>query len=130
MQRVWIGLGALSGLCCVALSALAAHALLPPAQTLVREALAMQFPHALALLAVGLWRPRGGRAADAAGALFTLGTLLFCGELYVHAASGVSLGLVAPTGGTCLMAGWIALAASALRGARAPRRRPAAPGPR
>lgn len=130
MQRVWIVLGAVSGVSCVALSALAAHALAPPAQTLVREALSMQFPHALALLAVGLWVPRGGRAADAAGALFTLGSVLFCGELYLHAATGVEHGLVAPVGGTCLMAGWLALALSAIRAPPAPRRTRDEPGPR
>jgi uncharacterized membrane protein YgdD (TMEM256/DUF423 family) len=115
MQRLWMGLGAVSGLACVGLSALAAHALADPARTLVREALAMQFPHALALLAAGLWVPRGGRLADLAGAGFAFGTLLFCGELYFHAATGVSLGVVAPVGGFCLMAGWVLLAASALR---------------
>ena len=115
MQRLWIGLGSVSGLLSVALAAVAAHALGPAARTLVQEGLAMQFPHALALLAAGLWVPRGGRLADAAGAGFALGSLLFCGELYVHAASGVSLGVVAPIGGTCLMAGWALLALSAVR---------------
>ncbi len=115
MQRLWMGLGAISGLACVALAAVAAHALADPARMLVQEALAMQFPHALALLAVGLWVPRGGRLADAAGAGFALGTLLFCGELYVHAATGVALGVVAPIGGFCLMAGWALLALSAAR---------------
>ncbi len=118
MQRLWMGLGAVSGLACVALSALAAHALAAPARTLVQEALTMQLPHALALLAVGLWTPRGGRLADLAGAGFALGTVLFCGELYFHAATGVSLGVVAPLGGTCLMAGWLLLAVSALRAPR------------
>ena len=115
MQRVWMGLGAVSGLVCVALSAIAAHALVPPARTLVQEGLAMQFPHALALLAAGLWAPRGGRFADWAGAGFALGSALFCGELYFHAATGVALGVVAPIGGTCLMAGWLLLTVSALR---------------
>ncbi|MDE2333514.1 MAG: DUF423 domain-containing protein [Rhodospirillales bacterium] len=115
MQRLWIGVGGVSGLLSVGLAALAAHALAPSARNLVQEGLAMQFPHALALLAVGLWAPRGGRLADAAGAAFALGTVLFCGELYVHAATGVSLGVVAPTGGTVLMIGWLLLAVSALR---------------
>ena len=115
MQRLWMGLGAVSGLVCVALSAIAAHALVPPARTLVQEGLAMQFPHALALLAAGLWAPRGGRLTDAAGAAFVLGSVLFCGELYVHAATAIPLGVVAPIGGTCLMAGWLLLALSALR---------------
>ena len=96
MQRLWMSLGAVSGLVCVALSSIAAHALMPPARTLVQEGLSMQFPHALALLAVGLWVPRGGRLANCAGA-------------------GFALGVVAPIGGTCLMAGWLLLTVSALR---------------
>ena len=115
MQRVWLVLGAVSGLISVALSALAAHALAPAARTLVQEGLAMQLPHALALLAVGLWASRGGRLADAAGAAFALGTVLFCGELYFHAATGIALGVVAPLGGSLLMAGWLLLALSACR---------------
>ena len=117
MQRVWIGLGAISGLICVALAALAAHALHGAARPLVEEGLTMQTPHALALLATGLWAPRGGRLADAAGAGFALGTLLFCGALYAHAALGASLGPLAPLGGIALMAGWALLALSALRAA-------------
>ena len=115
MQRLWIALGAVSGLLSVGLAAIAAHALAPPARNLVQEGLAMQFPHALALLAVGLWSSRAGRLADAAGAAFALGTVLFCGELYVHAVTGVTLGVVAPIGGTTLMGGWLLLALSALR---------------
>ncbi len=115
MQRLWLALGAVSGLISVALSALAAHALTPAARTLMQEGLAMQLPHALALLAVGLWAPRGGRLADAAGAGFALGSVLFCGELYFHAAAGIALGVAAPIGGTLLMAGWLLLARSAAR---------------
>jgi uncharacterized membrane protein YgdD (TMEM256/DUF423 family) len=69
--------------------------------------------HALALMGVGLWSPRGGWLADLAGAAFVVGLLLFCGATYSLGLAGVSLGILAPTGGTLLMIGWLLLAASA-----------------
>lgn len=118
MQRVWIGTGALAGFLAVALSAVAAHGLeaLGPARLgMFRSGVQMQGWHALALLACGLWAPRGGRLADLAGAAFLIGLLLFCGAVYVLALTNVSLGLLAPTGGTLMMIGWLLLGVSALR---------------
>lgn len=118
MQRLWITFGALAGFGAVAMAAVAAHALggLPPSQVvMVRSAIEMQGWHALALFGIGLWVPRGGRLADAAGAAFAVGLLAFCGAVYLQGLGGVSLGPVAPTGGTLLMLGWLLLAASALR---------------
>jgi uncharacterized membrane protein YgdD (TMEM256/DUF423 family) len=66
-------------------------------------------------VACGLWSPRGGVLADLAGAAFALGLLLFCGAVYTLALGGVSLGAVAPTGGTILMLAWLLLGLSALR---------------
>ena len=76
MQRTWIALGALAGLTAVAMAAVAAHGLGgldPAAVAMVRSGIEMQGWHALALLACGLWAPRGGRLADAAGAAFAAG---------------------------------------------------------
>ena len=56
-----------------------------------------------------------GALAQAAGAAFGLGLLLFCGGVLARVLGGVSLGPVAPIGGTCLMLGWVLLGASALR---------------
>ena len=84
MQRLWIALGALAGLTAVAMAALAAHGLDwldPAALQMVRNTLEMQGWHALALLACGLWAPRGGRLVDWAGAAFIVGLLLFCGAV-------------------------------------------------
>jgi uncharacterized membrane protein YgdD (TMEM256/DUF423 family) len=67
------------------------------------------------LLGTALWLPRGGRLADAAALAFAAGTILFCGSVYALALAGVSLGLLAPTGGITLMLGWLLLGASALR---------------
>ena len=75
----------------------------------------MQSLHALALLATALWAPSGGRLAQAAAACFALGTLLFTAGVYAQALAATSLGPVAPTGGTILMAGWLLLALSAIR---------------
>ena len=118
MQRVWIGLGSLAGLTAVAMAALAAHGLeaLGPARiAMVRSGVQMQGWHALALLACGLWAPRGGRLADCAGAAFLLGLLLFCGAVYALALGEVRIGPLAPVGGTLLMVGWALLGVSVLR---------------
>lgn len=116
MQRVWIGIGGLAGFGAVAMAAFAAHGVSDPgAARIVASGVQMQGWHALALLGTGLWAPRGGRLADAAGLCFALGLLLFCAAVYAHGLTGVSWGMVAPIGGTLLMIGWLALAASALR---------------
>lgn len=124
MARLWIGLGALAGLLAVAMAALVAHDLgeIGPARLeMTRAALQMQGWHALALLACGLWAPRGGRLADAAGATFTAGLVLFCGGVYGLALGGRPVGMLAPVGGTLLMLGWALLGISALCAAPAPR---------
>jgi uncharacterized membrane protein YgdD (TMEM256/DUF423 family) len=119
MDRIWIGLGGLAGLGAVAMSALAAHALPQSldasAVAMVHNAVQMQGWHALALLGAGLWSGRGGVLAHLAGALFALGLLAFCGAVYALALGGIHTGVLAPTGGFTLMAGWALLAASALR---------------
>jgi uncharacterized membrane protein YgdD (TMEM256/DUF423 family) len=116
MQRIWIGLGGLAGFGAVAMAAFAAHGIADPtALRIVSSGVQMQGWHALALLGVGLWAPRGGRLAHAAGATFTVGLILFCGSVYALGIAGMSWGLLAPTGGILLMLGWLLLAASALR---------------
>ena len=118
MGRLWVGLGALAGLGAVAMSAFAAHGLAwlePKALHMVESAAQMQGWHALALLATGVWAPRGGRWGDAAGFAFTAGIVLFCGSVYALALKGIAAGGVAPAGGTLLMIGWALLGVSALR---------------
>jgi len=118
MQRVWIGLGALAGLTAVAMAAAAAHFLAwldPAALLMVRSAVEMHGWHASALLACGIWAPRGGRLVDWASTAFALGILLFCGAVYALALIGLHLPMVAPLGGTLLMLGWALLGLSALR---------------
>ena len=116
MQRIWIGLGALAGFGAVAMAAFASHGIHDAnAARVVASGVQMQGWHALALLATGLWAPRGARLADAAGLAFAAGLVLFCGALFLHALAGVSWGILAPTGGTLLMIGWLLLAVSAWR---------------
>jgi uncharacterized membrane protein YgdD (TMEM256/DUF423 family) len=121
--RILAAFGAVAGCGAVAMAAVAAHALPQRldarALAAVQSAIQMQGWHALAVLFTALWITRittgpSRLAANAAGAAFTLGVLLFCGAIYAHEIGGIRLGPIAPTGGVLLMAGWLLLAASAL----------------
>jgi uncharacterized membrane protein YgdD (TMEM256/DUF423 family) len=113
MDRIYVFLGALAGLVAVAMAAAAAHGL--AGSELVDTAVRMQFWHALALLAAGLWAAKGGLPARLAGAFFAVGIVLFCGDLYALALGGWHVPFAAPAGGTLLLLGWLLLALSALR---------------
>jgi len=115
MARLWIGLGALTGLVAVAMAAVAAHAIADErAREIVRAGVQIEGWHALALIGTGLWVPRGGRLADLAGLAFVLGLLAFCGAIYALGLAGVHTGLLAPAGGLLLMLGWALLGLSAI----------------
>lgn len=119
MHRIWLVLGALSGLVAVGLAAWAAHG--APAgfegapRRAVDNALMIQGWHAPALLVAGLMAEGGRRIAHLAGLAFALGTAAFCGAVWWGALGGASLGQVAPTGGMLLMVGWALLALAALK---------------
>jgi uncharacterized membrane protein YgdD (TMEM256/DUF423 family) len=116
MQRIWIALGSLAGFGAVAMAAFAAHGIGDATSLrIVSSGLQMQGWHALALLGTGLWAPRGGWLAHAAGLAFAIGLVLFCGAVYSLGLAGLSWGILAPTGGILLMFGWLLLGASALR---------------
>jgi uncharacterized membrane protein YgdD (TMEM256/DUF423 family) len=117
LVRLWLGLAGLLGAGAVAMAAVAAHALAgqPPATLrIVESGIQMQGWHALALLGTALWAERRGGLAHWAAAAFAIGTVLFCAGVYLLGLGGVSLGPVAPTGGTVLIAGWLLLAGSAI----------------
>jgi uncharacterized membrane protein YgdD (TMEM256/DUF423 family) len=122
MDRLLVALGAISALVAVAAGAFGAHGLrarLSPDMLAVFETGARyQMYHALALLAAGWGASRWpGAAAAWAGWLFVAGTLVFSGSLYALALSGQRwLGAVTPIGGVAFLAGWAALAWSAIRG--------------
>jgi uncharacterized membrane protein YgdD (TMEM256/DUF423 family) len=121
MERTFLALGAISAAISVAAGAFGAHALkarLSPDLLAVFETGARyQMYHAVGLCLAAWAAARfPGAAAAWAGWLFLAGTVLFSGSLYALALTGVrALGGVTPLGGVAFMAGWVALAASALR---------------
>lgn len=129
----WILIAGLAGAAGVGLSAWSSHGL----ARLITDPDALQFAreraqtanhylliHALALLGTGVWRQHGaGVLANVAGALFTFGLLAFAGGLYLlyifNDFSGSNTVYLVPLGGSSLIMGWLALAASAWQPARA-----------
>jgi uncharacterized membrane protein YgdD (TMEM256/DUF423 family) len=120
-ERHFVLLGAVSGLLTVALGAFGAHALEGSLSDEQLEwfhtAVRWQGLHALAILGAGLVSGRRyGRFAPAAGWLFALGTVVFCGSLYLLAFTGVrAFGAVTPIGGVLWLAAWSSLALSAVK---------------
>jgi uncharacterized membrane protein YgdD (TMEM256/DUF423 family) len=122
MERLFLAAAAISAAISVAAGAFGAHALkarLSPELLAVFETGARyEMYHAIGL-ALAAWAASRFAAAPAAwaGGLFLAGTVLFSGSLYALALTGVrGLGAVTPFGGLAFIAGWIALALSAVRG--------------
>lgn len=117
----WMAWGAINAALSVAAGAFGAHGLkarLTPDLLAVFETGARyHMYHALALVAVGLVAHlRGSALVTASAWAFTAGIVLFSGSLYVLALSGVRwLGAITPLGGVAFIAGWVLLAAAALR---------------
>jgi len=120
--RLTLALGALLAGVAVVLGAFAAHAL---KDTLVEHgqldtwhtAVRYQMWHALALCLVGVLREREGGLRFTAWA-FLIGSLLFSGSLYCLAFDVLRpvMGPLTPLGGALMIAGWVTLAVSRLRG--------------
>jgi uncharacterized membrane protein YgdD (TMEM256/DUF423 family) len=119
MDRVFISIGAISGLLAVAAGAFGAHALRErlsvSALDTFQTGAQYQMYHALATVAVGILLARfsidGSAWLGAAGWLFVAGTLLFSGSLYLLALTDVRwLGAITPLGGVAFLLGWLALA--------------------
>lgn len=118
-SRLWTMIAALLGATGVGMAAYASHGLgfiADPAQreatrSTLQLAVQMQLFHALALLATGLWaRLQPSRWLVAAGSLFLLGVLLFCGLIYLRIFTGTeALRPLVPWGGTSLMLAWLSL---------------------
>jgi uncharacterized membrane protein YgdD (TMEM256/DUF423 family) len=118
MERVIATAGALSAFTAVAAGAFGAHAL---RMRLSAEMLAIfevaaryQMYHALALIACAWVAARWpGTLVMASAWLFIIGSVLFCGSLYILSLTGLRcLGAVTPLGGIALLAGWLALGAA------------------
>ena len=121
IERLFFAIGAAAAFIAVAAGAFGAHALksrLSPEMLAVFEVgVRYQMYHALALLAcawaAGRWP---GVLTITAGWLFLAGILVFSGSLYALSLTGMRwLGAITPLGGVALLAGWVCLAAAALR---------------
>jgi uncharacterized membrane protein YgdD (TMEM256/DUF423 family) len=121
MERFFFATGTLSAFIAVAAGAFGAHALrsrIPADMLAVFEVgVRYQMYHALALLgcawAMTKWP---GPLVAAGGWLFIAGTVVFSGSLYVLSLSGLRwLGAITPLGGVALLAGWLCLAAAAIK---------------
>jgi len=113
---VFRGFIAISGAYCVLFSAWLAHG----AQTLpvpviksLDAALNIQFLHTLTLLSLYVWynlAPQ--KSLKISLILFTIGTILFSGSIYIKTLTGFSmLGQLAPLGGVTLALAWLSLLA-------------------
>ncbi len=116
-MKKWLFTAAICGALGVAASAMAAHArdLSPMAETDIRLGASYQLTHALAMgLAALAGRGRAKTCATIAASLFLAGIVLFSGGLYLRAFTGSFVFLI-PFGGAAFIAGWIALAVTALK---------------
>ena len=129
IAKLWIVLGALSAALSVGMGAYHAHGLIKFLQrqsldpTKIAErmdqfevAARYEMYHVLAMVAVGLLiHLTGSKWFSASGVCFLLGTLLFCGCLYIPVLTGVKLPWpLVPSGGMAFMVGWILFAWGAL----------------
>lgn len=107
--RILIFAGGLCGVAGVALSAAAAHR----GGAFTGTAASFLLMHAPVFLAIGLIG--GNRVLRAGGFILLAGLVVFSGDLLARDFLTSRLfPMAAPVGGTLLMAGWLALAASAL----------------
>ncbi|WP_231723982.1 DUF423 domain-containing protein [Chthonomonas calidirosea] len=121
--RNFVFLAGISGFLSVALGAFGAHGLQAHLAALqmtevYHTAVQYHMVHTLALLGVALFMERTQPSLHLAlvGWLFIVGIILFSGSLYVLAISGIRVfGAITPLGGLCFLAGWLLLAAAALR---------------
>lgn len=127
--RAFIAAGALSGFVAVGAGAFGAHGLKPhlSADHLAtwETAAHYQLIHSVMLVVVGLAGERLGTGVVVwSGRLFGVGILLFAGSLYALAVAGVRvLGAITPFGGLCFLAGWLCLAAAAMKSGPPPAER-------
>jgi len=109
----WVVVAALLGLLGVALGAVAAHAISDPkAVAALEKAAVYQLIHVLALLFVS---QKANRWAGLSCWFFLAGITLFCGSIEAKYLLGIqNATALEPSGGICLMLGWIFLGVSSL----------------
>jgi uncharacterized membrane protein YgdD (TMEM256/DUF423 family) len=121
LTNTFFALGALLGCLGVIAGAFGAHALrdhlAPDRMAQFELAARYQMYSAFALIAAAVAAERWpSSTTNAAGWLFVVGTIVFCGTVYALAfGSPRWFGAITPIGGLCLIAGWALLAWSALR---------------
>ncbi len=110
-QKKWQMIAGINGLIGVVMGAVAAHVVADAhAASLAQQASLYQLIHAGVLLWLSNQSTRGFLASRW---LFLAGLILFCGTLYLKALTGwTNVTSIAPTGGVCLMVGWIVVAFS------------------
>lgn len=108
-ERKWGILAGLSGFMAVVMGAVGAHAVADAhVAALVETASLYELIHAVAILWLSGAR---GKYVAAARWLFLIGTVLFCGTLYLKAIAGwETVVRLAPFGGVSFMLGWLAIA--------------------
>jgi uncharacterized membrane protein YgdD (TMEM256/DUF423 family) len=116
-MRALLVVAALIGAAGVAFGAFGAHAAADErARTLLETGARYQLIHALAVFAAAHLAAQAPRAASASALLFIAGAVIFPGALYALALGAPRFfGAVAPVGGLCFIAGWVALAFAATR---------------
>ncbi|MGG7516519.1 DUF423 domain-containing protein [Allorhizobium undicola] len=110
-HRLLVLFAGLFGACGVGLAAAAAH--VSGGANLLAPASAIALAHAPSVLGLYL-AVKHLKTALAAAWIISVGVLLFCGDLVVRQWTGHSLfPMAAPSGGICMMLGWIVVAAGA-----------------
>ncbi len=108
-QRKWGVVAGLSGFIAVVMGAVGAHVVADAhAAALVETASLYELIHAVVIL----WLSGAtGKYLSTARWLFLIGTLLFCGTLYLKAMAGWDTVVrLAPFGGVSFMLGWLVIA--------------------
>jgi uncharacterized membrane protein YgdD (TMEM256/DUF423 family) len=123
--RLFVLLGAASAFVAIMAGAFGSHGLKarlsPDMLTVFEIAVRYQIYHALGLLFLACWCRFDGAnpLLERAGWLFSGGTLLFSGSLYVLSLTGMRiLGAITPIGGLLFLIGWAHIFWAALRSAR------------
>ena len=118
-MKKWLFIAAVSGALAVIAGALATHArgLGASAEADIRLGASYQLSHAVAMgLAAFAGRGRATKCATISAGLFLAGIVLFSGGLYLLALTGRhEFAFMVPFGGAGFIAGWIALAVTALK---------------
>lgn len=112
-MKIFLVIGAIFGFLAVALGAFGAHILegniSDSALNAWEKAVKYQMFHTVPIIIVGLLLVKSHLDSLVwSGWLFTIGTLLFAGSLYVYSTTGVRfLAMITPFGGVIYLIGWV-----------------------